>query len=369
MTNIFKSKRTTHQRCEVREEGFQSFFKMGPEYTDITKSWNDVPKSGMTFVDLFAGAGGLSKGLEMAGLEGVGAVELDPHASATYRRNFIHGCITGDITTSETINNLVDVVTRKLAGRGLDVLAGGFPCQGFSNSGKRVVEDPRNSLYQFVVKAASKLHPKYIVGENVPGLKTMRCKNGKKVAAQIIEDFAAIGYEMECRVLHSQDYGVAQNRDRVIFIGTRKGNQILFPKPLLHDGTFRTVGDAILDLVDAPEDIAFNHIFVHSGVQMVEKMSKTKQGDRLYPDRHDSCGRLYLNQPSWTMKHNNGAPAVHPLLHRVITPREMARLQSFPDDFIFEGGSTHQYKQIGNAVPPLLGKAIGLSIVAMDQQL
>lgn len=365
----FNSKRADRLGCEVRDEGYQSFIKECRGLSDISMNMNVLCKTNMTFIDLFAGAGGLSKGLEMAGFEGVGAVEYNLKASETYKHNFNHDCITGDIQKDETIDALLVAAKRNLGGRELDVLAGGFPCQGFSNSGKRIVEDQRNSLYQYVVKVANLLHPKYIIGENVPGLFTMRYKNGKKVADQIVEDFVAIGYQMEYRILHSEDYGVAQRRERLIFIGTRMDNPILFPQPFFMEGTYRTVEDAISDLMQKPEDKAFNHTFVMSKAETFKKFSKMKEGDRISQKRHDSCGRLYLNQPSWTMKHNNGAPAVHPLLHRVITPREMARLQSFPDDFIFEGGSTHQYKQIGNAVPPLLGKAIGLSIVAMDQQL
>lgn len=184
---------------------------------------------------------------------------------------------------------------------------------------------------------------------------------------EIIKDFAAIGYTMNYHTLCAADYGVAQKRNRVIFIGNRIGKQNMYPLPLFHPTQYKTVKDAIADLMQLPDDADFNHIATKHDDRMINRISILKQGERLSKKYRDSYNRLYWQKPSVTIKANHGSGCIHPILNRVITVRKMARLQSFADDFIFEGSTSAQQVQIGNAVPPLLAKAIGLSVIAMYQ--
>ena len=328
-------------------------------WCDISKFWDDPGESALTYVDLFCGAGGLSKGLEFAGLKGVCGLDFFKEAGETYARNFSHKYLDGDITLPETKSNLYSVVIKELGGRRLDLVVGGFPCQGFSMAGNRVVEDPRNSLYRDMLEVVKDLQPNYVVCENVKGLRSML---GGAVEKKIIEDFKAIGYEMNVTTLCAADYYVPQKRERVIFIGNRIGVKNLYPMPLLSEDKYMTVGQAIGDLENVPEDSKFNHMFTRHSAQMIAKIATLSEGEGLYPEYTEAWRRCYWDKPSPTVKENHGGVFVHPHHNRVMTVRELARLQSFPDDFIFEGGKAKQLVQVGNAVPVLLGKAIGLAI-------
>lgn len=329
------------------------------DWVDISNFWGKVSLSEMTFVDLFCGAGGLSKGLEDAGLQGICGLDWFKEAGETYKRNFNHSFINGDITLKETKKLFLDKVREELNGKNLSLVAGGFPCQGFSMAGNRIVDDPRNSLYKELINIVKELNPEFILCENVKGLRTML---GGKVERKIIEDFQAIGYDVKVTTLCAADYGVPQKRDRVIFIGNRLGKTNYFPSPILQPSGYITVGAAIKDLIYHPEDKNINHVITKHREDMIKKMSKLPQGKNLYEGYSDAWRRAIWNEPSTTIKENHGGVNIHPLLPRVLTAREMARLQSFPDDFIFEGPKNKQLVQIGNAVPPLLAKAIGLAI-------
>lgn len=328
-------------------------------WVDITDVWNTPTPSGMTFVDLFSGAGGLSKGLEMAGHEGICALDWFDEACMTYRRNFTHPFVNGDIRQPEKKQEFYQKVRDKLGSRHLDIVAGGFPCQGFSMAGNRIVDDPRNSLYKELVEIVKELQPSYVICENVKGLRTML---GGKVEKKIIEDFRNIGYEMNVTTLMAADYYVPQKRERVIFIGNRIGKTNCHPKPMLTPERYITTGEAIADLMNKAEDKAFNHIFTVHGEDMRRRIASCPEGKSLYDGYGDAWKKCPWDAPSCTVKENHGGVNLHPKLPRVLTPREMARLQSFPDDFIFEGTKSKQLVQIGNAVPPLLGKAIGLAV-------
>lgn len=328
-------------------------------WIDISARWDTPPVSSMTFVDLFCGAGGLSKGLEMAGLEGVCGLDWFDEACRTYNRNFDHPFVNGDIKDPEVKRKFYDTVRDRLAGRKLDIVAGGFPCQGFSMAGNRIVDDPRNSLYKELIEIVGHLQPDFVVCENVKGLRSML--HGM-VEKKIIEDFREIGYEMNVAVLCAADYYTPQKRERVIFIGNRLGLTNYHPKPLLSPSEYVTTGAAIQDLMDRPADKAFNHVPTVHRPDMAERMASLPEGKSLYKGYSDAWKKCPWNEASCTVKENHGGVNIHPRLPRVLTAREMARLQSFPDDFIFEGSKNKQLVQIGNAVPPLLGKAIGLAI-------
>lgn len=350
----------------VRSKGKRLVSKWGDvsgddiNWQDISKVWNNPKKSNtMTFVDLFCGAGGLSKGLELAGMEGICGLDWFDEAGRTYSRNFDHPFINGDIKLPENKQKFYDTVQNRLKGRQLSLVAGGFPCQGFSMAGNRIVDDPRNSLYKELVEIVKNLQPEYVVCENVKGLRSML--NGE-VEKKILADFREIGYEMNVTTLCAADYFTPQKRERVIFIGNRIGAKNLHPMPILDPEHYRTTGDAIADLMDHPEDPAFNHVPTKHSADMAARMMALPEGKSLYKGYSDAWKKCPWNEASCTIKENHGGVNIHPKLPRVLTAREMARIQSFPDDFIFEGKKAKQLVQIGNAVPPLLGKAVGLAI-------
>ena len=328
-------------------------------WVDISKVWKDPGHSEMTFVDLFCGAGGLSKGLELAGLKGVCGLDWFDEAGQTYARNFKHPFVNGDIKNPEKKREFYDTVQRQLNGRHLNIVAGGFPCQGFSMAGNRIVDDPRNSLYLELIEIVKTLTPDFVLCENVKGLRSML--NGA-VEKQIIADFKEIGYDVNVTTLCAADYYTPQKRERVIFIGNRIGLKNLYPAPILRPDQYITTGETIVDLMTHPEDPAFNHVPTRHSPEMQSRMQALPEGKSLYKGYSDAWKKCPWDEASCTIKENHGGVNIHPRLPRVLTAREMARLQSFPDDFIFEGKKAKQLVQIGNAVPPFLGKAIGLAI-------
>lgn len=308
---------------------------------------------------MFCGAGGLSKGLEWAGFEGICGLDWFKEAGETYAYNFHHPFVYGDISKSETKEHFYSTVRQGLAGRQLNVIAGGFPCQGFSMAGNRIVDDPRNALYREMLAIVAELQPDFVICENVKGLRSML---GGQIEQQILSDYSAIGYDMQVATLMAADYYTPQKRERVIFIGNRKGLPNFHPKPLLTPENYTTTSMAIGDLIEHPEDIAFNHQPTKHRAEMKERIRLCPEGKSLYAGYSDAWKKCPWDAPSCTIKENHGGVNLHPRLPRVLTAREMARIQSFPDDFIFKGTKSKQLVQIGNAVPPLLGKAIGLSI-------
>lgn len=356
-----KKKRGRKPRLSV-DETFNLFGNSNKDdvnWIDISSLWQNPSKSQMTFVDLFCGAGGLSKGLELSGLEGICGLDWFKEACMTYNRNFEHPFVNGDIKDGEIKQKFYDTVKRQLNGRQLSIVAGGFPCQGFSMAGNRIVDDPRNSLYLELIEIVKHLQPDFVICENVKGLRSML---DGKVEQKILEDFRAIGYEMNVTTLCAADYYTPQKRERVIFIGNRVGKKNFHPKPILNPSEYITTGQSIADLMEHPEDKAFNHVPTKHRPDMAQRMLELPEGQSLYKGYSDAWKKCPWNEASCTIKENHGGVNIHPKLPRVLTAREMARLQSFPDDFIFEGPKNKQLVQIGNAVPPLLGKAIGLAI-------
>ena len=328
-------------------------------WVDVFEHWENPKKSKLTFVDLFSGAGGITKGFEMAGLHGVCGLDWFEAAAKTYRRNFKHPIIEGDIKSPEKKSEFYATVKKQLKGRALNIVAGGFPCQGFSMAGNRIVDDPRNSLYKELLEIVTTLNPEFVVCENVVGIRSM---HKGKVEEMIIEDFKAAGYQMKVTVLRAADYGVPQKRDRVIFMGNRIDKINFHPKPFLKPTEYITTGKAIGDLMEMGDNIEFNHVQTKHRPDMAKRMMELEEGKSLYKGYSDAWKKCAWNEASCTIKENHGGVNVHPKLPRVLTAREMARIQSFPDDFIFEGPKNKQLVQLGNAVPPLLSKAIGLAI-------
>ena len=337
--------------------------KINNSFVNIGAPMSEAVTNKMTFVDLFCGCGGMSKGYVGCGFEPIAAVDFNHAACETHRRNIDCEVIEGDITSDEVKGQLYEAVTQRLNGRTLDLLHASTPCQGFSMSGLRLIDDPRNRLYKEAVEIIARLRPRYITMENVQGITSMQ---DGAVEKQIIEDLENLGYKVDTAILNAADYGVPQLRKRWILIGNRTGKPILFPKPLLDKDHYVTVREAIGDLMDREEDESFSHVFTKHSNGMKARLAAVEEGKSLYENYPEAYRKCHWDKPSCTVKENHGGGNIHPKLPRVLTPREQARLQSFDDTFLFSGSLSEQRKQIGNAVPPKLAKAIGHSIALAD---
>jgi len=200
--------------------------------------------------------------------------------------------------------------------------------------------------------------------ERVRELKATMESHQEKVTDKIVKRFKKLGYDVEFKLLNSANYGVPQKRERVIFIGKKNGGKITHPEPTHSENgenglkKWKTIKEAIGDLEDKKEDVEFNHILTYHNSEFLEKIKNTPIGKSVFGNYSDAFFKAYPNEPSRTVKENHGGVFVHYKNNRVMTPRELARLQSFPDDFIFEGSKSQQLVQIGNAVPVGLAKAV-----------
>lgn len=336
-----------------------------------------------TLLDLFAGAGGLSIGFEKAGFELIGATDFDKWSCETLRMNHPDAAIIeGDITQIKSSE-----IKEALNGREVDVIVGGPPCQGFSQLGKRIPDDPRNQMLHEFWRVVKDLRPKMFVMENVPQL----LKSDQ--FAEFQEIVADSEYEIEYKVLLAADYGAPQKRQRAIIIGSRIGkpthptpshiNPTLLEKSADLDANlsiWKTVKDAIGDLPLAPtgKDL---HIGRNPTALSLERYQHVPVGGNrfdlpvhLLPNcwinkpkgGTDLFGRLWWDRPSVTIRTEFFKPEkgryLHPTENRPITLREGARIQGFPDDYQFAGSYTQIAKQIGNAVPTELARSIAVEI-------
>lgn len=341
----------------------------------------------LNFIDLFSGCGGFSYGMEMSGHRCLLGVDSDKNAIKTFKLNHRNAEVfCGDIKKL-TQSNLEKLLNGKL----VDMVIGGPPCQGFSTIGKGKVEDSRNTLFKEFIRIVKITNPRIIVLENVTGL--LANKN-KKILKQILKSFKDIGYQIEARVLSSEEYGVPEIRRRTNMIGSKNCSAPIFPE-ISHglrgrDG-LRTVKYALKNLKSSDKKI-YNHDinmaqltkqidlerlkYIPDGKSIrYEKDEQEYLPKELYFEidwenlkegrfRQARLRRLDSSLPSPTIL-TSKIYYYHPFEHRHITPREAASCQSFPNDFIFTGSLTSQFKQIGNAVPPLLAMAIGNSIKKM----
>jgi len=316
-----------------------------------------IPASDYRFVDLFCGAGGMTQGLLQAGFQPVASVEINPIASATHIKNFPdchHFC--DDIKNLNSQKLLAQIGSSEV-----HLVVGGPPCQGFSVAGKRDPNDPRNRLFREFVRIVSEIRPWYVVMENVPGILTIQ-KGAVKQA--ICEAFEEIGYpHVSVAVLESAAYGIPQIRPRAIFIANRFGMPNPYPKPQLLSEQYTAIESAIDDLPEYTRIPEINHEWTRHSAEYMERLAKVPPGGSLYASYADAFKRQYPGKPSMTVKENHGGTHIHPYLNRVISAREMARLQTFPDSFIFEGSMKKAMWQIGNAVPPRLAECIGLALI------
>ncbi|CAI2612758.1 IS1595 family transposase ISCco3 [Apilactobacillus kunkeei] len=319
-----------------------------------------------TYVDLFCGAGGMSLGFDQAGFKNIFSVEYDTQIANTYSKNFpSHNLYVGDIKelSEKEIN-------RYLNSQKVDVVVGGPPCQGFSmagNNGRTFVNDPRNYLFKEFVRVVSVIEPSIFVMENVSRLSI---HNGGSTLKEIFKTFESIGYNVKSKVLQAADYGVPQRRQRIFVVGTKKINNFEYPEK---SKTIKTVKDAIDDLpslVSGEKSNIPNHVAMNHSQQMLKKMSYIKDGGNRYsipenirPKTGDSRKYIKYNssKPAYTVTGDN-RKIFHYNQNRALTARELARLQTFPDDFVFFGTSGSIQQQIGNAVPPKLAMKIANSV-------
>lgn len=344
-----------------------------------------------TCVDLFSGAGGLSRGFLEAGFDVILGVDFDDSALKTFEHN--HGnakAMKLDLFNLDNVNEIKKFLDeRKIE---LDVLVGGPPCQGFSLAGKREEDDKRNTLYRAMVKAAETLNPKAIVLENVPGMLTLYEGKAKE---RIFSDFENLGYKMNVQVLYAPDYGVPQIRKRAFFVGIKNAEvPFEYPKPYLDEAHYVTCEQAIGDLDSLEGDTdysltrvrdyacdpfseyqkemrknserSYNHFPTKHEQKTIDNIALVPDGGK-YTDLpkdmvgkfkyHESLHRYCSYKPSLTVDTGHRTH-FHYKWNRIPSVRESARLQSFPDDFVFFGSKQEQYKQVGNAVPVLLGKAV-----------
>ena len=313
-------------------------------------------RTNYNFVDLFSGAGGMSQGLSDAGLNPIISVEINEIASATYQKNFpscFHIC---DDINKFRPKEILDLINAPE----IHLIAGGPPCQGFSVAGKRKEDDPRNYLFREFIRVVSEINPWYVVMENVPGILTM--KNGA-IKENIFQAFEEIGYRVSVAILETASFGVPQIRPRAIFIANRFKQNNPYPKPQLLPHEYKPIESVIADLPEYDPIPEINHQWTRHSPQYMERLAKVGYGESLYESYADAFKRQYPGKPSMTIKENHGGTHIHPHLNRVISAREMARLQSFPDSFIFEGTMKKAMWQIGNAVPPRLAECIAYALI------
>lgn len=299
-------------------------------------------------LDLFAGAGGMSLGLENAGLNVVAGVDYDADAVETYNENFSHNGI------QENLANISPSEFKEkhgIAPTNIDVISGGPPCQGFSRANlDKPSNDSRNNLVFTFVDYIKFYTPKTFIMENVTGLRTF---NDGNTLTSLRKELENANYNVSIFELNAKNYGVAQSRKRLFIIGDRIKNP---KKPSEHDEII-PVQNVLENIPNGCDNIERNHTN-----KTISKYEDASAGDT--PHGGQSPRVLYKDRPSWTITVSDGKTPIHPEEPRMLTPRETARIQSFPDDFKFSGasGRTKKCQQVANAVPPKLAKAIGESI-------
>lgn len=377
--------------------------------TYIKERRASVSENDLKMIDLFCGSGGLSLGFTQEGFITALANDIEECCVSTYAHN--HPETERKYIVQGDIREIVDHLEEMVEGKEIDIVVGGPPCQGFSMANRqRLIDDPRNYLYKNYVEIVKRVQPKFFVMENVKGMSS--------VADQVVDDFKAIGFEVCYEILNAKDFGVPQNRERLIYIGNRIGsdNTEIFnkihklseaiPNYYLKDALFglrelkasRTKNSTeegniesgfkierkeseltndYIDLINSGRCIAHvcNHKARYNNDRDIEIYGRMEPGDRSddpkiadimpYARRNgifkDKYFKLELDKVCKTITAHMKFDCnmyIHPTQARGLTPREAARVQSYPDDYLFKGAYTKTYMQIGNSVPPLLGRAI-----------
>jgi DNA (cytosine-5)-methyltransferase 1 len=363
-------------------------------------------------IDLFSGAGGLSLGFEMAGIDILAGIDVEKQFLRSYEFSHPNSiAILEDLSQQEIIPLLERY---NIDPNEVEMIIGGPPCQGFSTAGNRMVDDPRNRLVKVFAKAIKDLNPNLFLMENVSGLASMKNGVGESVADELIKFFEKMGYRTYSKVLVAADYGVPQLRKRIFFVGVRKDikNTFSWPKKTHYPkGSLMSFSDAkeYLTVIEAISDLPkinagefsleydclpkngyqkwargsnkklYNHKAPNHSELVIERIKNIPQGGnhsdlpeelKLKSGYPNIYGRLKSGFPADTITGNFGcasAPGrfIHPIYNRVLTVREGARLQSFPDCIEFFGSLSQMYKQVGNAVPPLMAKSLAKSVLSI----
>ncbi len=337
-----------------------------------------------TAIDLFSGAGGLSLGLENAGFNLKLCLDYIDDCKETHEFNFKNVPFICDDITNVNGKDILKIANVKKGE--ITLIAGGPPCQGFStvNGKSRFLENPKNKLFVEFVRIIDEIKPEWFLMENVTGLMSI---NSGLVKNAIFKSFEKIGYKVDAKILNSADYGVPQKRQRAIFLGTNKNYNIEFPLPTHGESDnqfdffndqklkpFNTVGEALKGITERSK--LQNHILPEHDEIVLKRMSFVPEGgnskdipEEFKPPQKflNTYGRLHRKKPSNTIHTRFDVASTgslyHPTKNRALTVREGARIQSFPDNFKFFGKKGSQYRQVGNAVPPLLAKSIGEKII------
>ena len=362
-----------------------------------------------TAIDLFCGAGGLSEGFRQAGFRILAGNDIDPHAAETFAASHPEAAFLSGPIEDISADDILDATG--LDSGELDCLIGGPPCQAFSvYNHQRGMHDKRSGLFHEYLRIVEGLLPKWVVMENVTGITSA---GGGHAVKRIFSELAELGYDVDARILRAEEYGVPQERRRIFFLGNRCGLPLSWPEPSHGPGLapYVTVWDAIGDLPplqngeDARRPLPYpaapatgyqtmlrensDNVTSHAAPRLapinLERMKHIPEGGswrdipvELLPagmkrarrcDHTKRYGRLRRNGLASTVLTKcdlHWGAYIHPQQDRVLTVREAARLQSFPDRFAFAGPRTEQYVQVGNAVPPLLGLKVAEAILGAD---
>lgn len=337
-----------------------------------------------TVLDMFCGCGGLSLGFIQAGYDVILGIDKEQIALETYTKT--HSGAKG-VNIDLFDDNFTYEIEKQIGNVKVDVIIGGPPCQGFSLTGPRNENDERNRLYLSVYKAVKHFEPQMFLIENVPGIATMY---GGKAKKHIIHLFEELGYNVSFDILLAADYGVPQMRKRAFFVGVKNG-QFNFPLPTHSPENYVTCEQAIGDLPSLEDTLGeeimqyinepmsdyqklmrqgslaiYNHVGTKHTELVKSVIAQVPEGGN-HKDLPPGVGESRKFNEAWTRYHSKKPSKTidtghrnhfHYKYNRVPTIRENARLQSFPDNFIFLGNKTQQNRQVGNAVPPLLAQAI-----------
>ncbi|MFW6015969.1 MAG: DNA cytosine methyltransferase [bacterium] len=348
----------------------------------------------MKVIDLFSGVGGLSLGFKSAGFDVELALEKDREIADSYKLNHMEVEMINKDITDVNMNNTFSKYSNKDV-----IIIGGPPCQGFSQKGNReLLNDKRNFLFKFFYEVVRLVRPKYFLIENVPNILTARDGYFKD---EITNLFSNLGYKIDKQILNAINFGVPQKRKRAFILGKLGKNKISLPKG--NDSQIVTIRNAISDLAflnsgegEEVQDYKFNsssayqkemrknskklynHVATNHSKKVIKRleMIPVGKGREVLPKEHltksiysGTWSRMKEDEPSVTITTRYDTPSsgrfTHPFLNRAITTREAARIQSFPDTFIFYGTKSSKMKQVGNAVPPLLAKSIA-NVIKMD---